>query len=233
MSHPASPRAQTSARVVAQLSRLLAERLALTGWGKFARFASVTLAFVFVASVIALRISEGPRAATASLQTSAARWSLWAVAMTVALAASHRRTIADRRDGFELLADMNGLGGGSQLLARAAAGFWLSLRLMLLPCVSVGIASLAVSGTGEIAFDRARVLAAVTGYALVVSLVLPPLAAVFESLSPKRGRTVFIAALLVSAALAELTNDPMFSVLGWLGASLRALLSALGAGRFA
>lgn len=202
-----------------------------TGWGRFARFASVTVAFVFVASVIALRISEGPRAATASLQTSAARWSLWGVAMAVALAASHRRTLADRRDGFELLADMNGLVGGGQLLARAFAGFWLSLRLMLLPCLAVGIASLAVSGSGKVAFDRARVLAAVTGYAVVVSLVLPPLAALFENLSPRRGRTVFIAALLFSAALAELANDPMFSVLGWLGAALRAFLTALGVGR--
>jgi hypothetical protein len=223
----------TSARVTFSLSRLLAERLGLTGWGRFARFASFTLAFVFVASVVALRISEGSRAATASLQTSVARWALWGVAMTVALAASHRRTLADRRDGFELLADMNGLGGGSQLLARAGAGFWLSLRLMLLPCLAVGIASLAVSGSGPIALDRARVLAAVAGYAVVVSLVLPPLAALFESFSPKRGRSAFIAALLFSAALAELANDPMFSILGWLGASLRALLFALGVGRFA
>ncbi|MBL8744107.1 MAG: hypothetical protein JNK04_23530 [Myxococcales bacterium] len=222
-----------SARVAFSLSRLLAERLVATGWGKLARAASFTLAFVFVASVVSLRVSEGPRAATASLQTSVAEWSLWGVAMAVALAASHRRTLADRRDGFELLADMNGLGSGGQLLARAGAGFWLSLRLMLLPCVTVGLASLAVSSSGRVALDRARVLAAVTGYAVVTSLVLPSLGALVEQLSPRRGRSALIAILLLSAALAELANDPMFSLLGWLGAALRAMLTALGVGRFA
>jgi len=227
-----SNQAKTSARAVGELVRLLTARLGATGYGRFARFASVLLAGIFVASVITLRVSDGSKAATTGLQTSAARWSMWLVGLAVAFAASRGRTTADRRDGFELLADMRGLGGGTLLLARAVAGFWLSLRFMAIPALFVGVASIAASGSVRVAVDRTLVLCAVAVFSLAVSLVLPPLAAVIESIAPKRGGSVLISVLLVTAALAELANDPAFSIFGLLGAALRGALHLFGVARF-
>ena len=187
-----------SARVFRELVRLLAARLARTGYGKLARFASIAIAVGFVATVIVER-SAGPMAGS-RLQASAARTSLWLVGLAVALAASHQRSIADRRDGLELLADMRGLGGVNLIVSRAAAAFWVSARLMLVPALAVGLASIAASGSLHAAADGGLALAAVLLFVLAVSLVLPTLGAVFESLAPKRGRTLLVAVLIVSAA---------------------------------
>jgi len=216
-----------------QLVRMFSSRLAATRLGRAARFFSVTIALGAVVFIGVIRVSEGAMATTARFATISARWSMWLVAICIALAASHQRAVADRRDGIEMLALARGFDGSRLLAVRALAAFWFSLRWMLVPAICAAVMSMATSGSTSVLFDRAKVLLAVVLFAIASSLVLGPLGAIADGLAPKRGRSVFIAALILSGFLAEIARDPSLSITGGLGQLLRTLLHALGVGRLA
>ncbi len=216
-----SPESRLSARAFREVVNVLADRLAATGLARFARFTALAIAIGYSATIVADRFGEAGSRATGGLQTSAARASLWWVALVIALAASHRRTLLDRKDGLELMLLARGWSGRALLAARALAAARVALPRMVLPVLIVGLTAVAVSGTLRAARDRTLLMIACVGFAALASLAVPPLAALCEHLAHKRGRSLLIALLLGSATLAELTGDPALSLFGWLGASLR------------
>ncbi|MFO0547610.1 MAG: hypothetical protein U0271_04425 [Polyangiaceae bacterium] len=216
-----------------ELVRMFAGRLRQAPFARVARVMSVGLTLWFTGWVITLRVTEGPYAATAKLGISAARMAFWVVAFALALAASSGRTLADRRDGAEFLAFARGASARVQVGARACAAAWLALRWMLLPVATTAIASLASSGSAKVMRDRAFVLAATSLYTFASALLLGPLAALSDSASPRRGRSLFVFGVVATALVAEVARDPRMSLTGALGWLLAKLLFTVGLGALA
>lgn len=215
-----SPRELAAAR---PLVRLYEGRLAATPWGRFARVCSVAIAAGASLAVVALRASDGPRAATEGVVRASAIGALWLVGVTAALAASQRRAQADRRDGVDALALAHGAANGTLSTLRGLAAFGFTARWMLLPIVTVALASLGASGTLAMAAKRAVALTLLPLFALAVAAALSALATLSDRLAPRRGRSLLLAILFVSAAVAEASHIRELSVIG----ALRALLGGL------
>jgi hypothetical protein len=220
-------------RTFRELVRLFALRLGQTRLAKLARFASLAIALGTCITIAVVRASDGPSAPTAKLATSATRVSMWLVALAIALAASHQRAIADRRDGIEMLALSRGFDGSRLMAVRAAAASFLAFRWMLVPVLAAAVATMAASGTVAVLGQRALLLVVLVVFALVAGSVLGALGAAADGLSPRRGRSLFLIALLLSALVAEIARDPAMSITGGLLTVLNGLLHLVGAGKLA
>jgi hypothetical protein len=216
-------------RALRELVRLLARRASATGLGRLARFGAVGLAAACVAWVVMLRVDDGA-APTVAVPVKAVRLALWLAAIPAALAASHERMLADRREGFEIVMFAKGFSGGEQRFARFAAAFGLTAVSLAVPACAAGLASLACAPSLVSAGDRLLVLLVVLAFALIAGGVLGPLAAACELVAPRRGRALFIGVLAVSWALADLASSSALSITGALGLLLRGLLSIAGLG---
>lgn len=220
-------------RAFRELTRLFARRLGETTLARLARFASVAIALLTCSAIVVTRVQDGPDAPLAKLALGATRTSMWLVAVAIALAASHQRSLADRKDGIELIATARGFDGARLGAVRAAAAASLSLRWMLLPAVATGLAAMAGSGSLKTLLARTAILAAVLVFTLLAASVLGALGAVADLLSARRGRTVLLSALLLSALLAEVARDPALSITGGLLTAFKGLLYLAGAGKLA
>jgi hypothetical protein len=223
----------TSFRMVRELVRLFSLRLSQTGMARFARVLSFGLALFTVLSIAVMRVEEGPLAPVAPVAIKATRMAMWMVAVLIAFAAAHQRSIADRRDGIEMMAAARGFDGSRLMLVRAAAAFRLSLSWMLLPTLLSAFAALVASGSLSVLGGRALVLVALTVFAVVACALLGLLGAASDWLAPRRGRTVLLATLLLTGLLAEVAKDPALSVTGGLLTVLKGLLYIAGRGELA
>lgn len=226
-----SLKAPSERAALREVVRLFEARLLTTGFGRFARVASVGISAGTVASIVAMRAAEGPTAPTVKLAVSAVRLSMWLVACAIALAASKQRGIADRRDGIEMLALARGFDGHRLALARALAAGSLALRWMLLPAVVAGLGSALSAGSLKVVGARLLVAAACVAFAAVAAVVLGPLGALADSVAPNRGRSLLLAVLLLSGLASEIAADPAVSITGALLTVLNGLLYVVGAGR--
>jgi hypothetical protein len=225
--------AASSYRAFRELTRLFARRLGETTLARVARFASLAIALVTCAGIIGTRVAEGPLAPLSKMALSATRASMWLVALAIALAASHQRSLADRKDGIELIATSRGFDGARLGGVRAAAAFSLSLRWMLVPAVGTTVAAMAGSGSLKVLLERAAILGAVTIFCVLAAAVLGALGAAADLLSARRGRTVLLSALVLSALVAEVARDPALSITGGLLTAFKGLLYLAGAGKLA
>lgn len=213
--------------------RLFALRLGDTRLAKLARVASLAIAIFAGIMIGVVRATDGASAPTASVAVSATRISMWLVAIVIALAASHQRGVTDRRDGVEMLALARGFDGSRLTLVRAAAAFSLSFRWMAIPAGAATLAAMAASGSAAVLVQRLLLVVATLVFVAVACAVLGALGAASDSVAPRRGRTVFILVLLVSALVAEVARDPALSVTGGLLTVFNGLLYAVGAGELA
>lgn len=216
-----------------ELVRLFARRLGETFFGRLARLASLSITLLSVLMIGVVRATEGPGAATAKIAANAAEISMWLVAVAIALAASHQRSLADRKDGIEMLALARGFDGAHLSAVRAGAASWLAFRWMLLPVAASALASAVSSGTLGVLGARLLVVVGLVLFTFIASVVLGVLGASADAVSPRRGRGVFLMTLLLSALFAEVARDPALSVTGGLATVLNGLLHAAGAGELA
>lgn len=218
-------------RALRELSLLSGRRLGATGLARVGRLGAIGLALACLGWVVALRVQDGPTAPTVAIPVKAARAALWLAALPVALAAAHQRSLADRRDGFELAMLARGFTAGALRVARFLAVLERTLFAIVLPVSVAAAASIVTAPSLASARDRLLVLVVVVVHALVVSALLAPLAAACEALAPLRGRTLCVGVLVASWGLADLVSVPALSVFGVLDLSLAGLLSILGLGR--
>jgi hypothetical protein len=189
-----------------------------------ARVMSVAIAVFSVLAVLAVRAEDGPEAETTGIARSAARAATWLVAVVIALAASHERSLSDRRDGVELFVFARGLEPSRLTLVRFLAAFRFAARWMLVPVIASAVASLAAAGAPKLLVTRALVLVALSFFAVVTCAVMGSLGAIADAVAPRRGRTLVIAVLALSGFVAELAKDPALSVTGALFTLLNGLL---------
>lgn len=226
-----SLKAPSERAALREVVRLFERRLATTGFGRFARVASIGITAGTVASIVAMRAAEGASAPTVKLAVGAVRLSMWLVACAVALAASKQRAIADRRDGIEMLALARGFDGSRLTMARSLAAGAFALRWMLLPAIVGGLGSALSAGSLKVVGARLLVTLSCVVFAAVAAVVLGPLGAVADAFAPNRGRSLLLAVLLLSGLASEIAADPAVSITGALLTVLNGLLYAVGAGR--
>lgn len=194
-------------------------RLRDASGGQFglAMAAVITLGYAVVALV--LRIEDGAMSLE-GLLGSAARWLAWASAGPIALAAAHDRPAADQRDGIEALAAARGLSRVTLHSARSLSAMLEIARAIAVPSAALALLVALLSGSARLGFQHLAFGAATALFGAVAGVTLGGLAAASGQIAGPRGRTLFLALLLVPWALADVAGNAAWSIPGALEAFL-------------
>ena len=117
------------------------------------------------------------------------------------LRVSGRRTV--RLEGRELYGALVGASERSLVAARALAVALGAALLVALPSTLAALAVLGASTSGAAAWERARVLVALWPFAFVTGALLGPLAVACDRLAQARGRSLFLAVVLLPFLVAD------------------------------
>jgi hypothetical protein len=194
-------------------------RLRQAAGGRLGLAMAALIALGYAVVAITLRLEDG----TTSLEGllgSAARWLAWAAAGPIALAAAHDRPAADRRDGIEALAAARGISRASLHSVRSLSAMLEIARAIAVPSVALAALAALLSGSAWLGLQHLAFGAALALFGAVSGVTLGGLAAVSGQVAGPRGRTVFVALVLVPWALADLAGDAAWSIPGALEAFL-------------
>lgn len=217
------PAQRTWALVRWQLRVLRTQRSA-----RFARWMAGLVALGFVVGTLGARTVSGPGAIDADLAVGAARLAAWVAAGPLLLGAAQGSSLAQRLEGRELYGALVGASERSLVAARALAVALGAAVLVALPSTLASLAVLGASTSGAAAWERARVLVALWPFAFVTGALLGPLAVVCDRLAQARGRSLFLAVVLLPFLVADPLGLGPFSVPGLLEAVLDLGLWLLG-----
>lgn len=206
-------------------------RLAASGSWRFARGATIALSAWFALSVVYLGL-KGQGVHVAGVLGRAAIVIGWVAGVIVSWWSATDRAGADEVDGVIGLARCHGLPLEWMPLARALAAWARLFLLVLAALLPVLIATIAASPSLALVAWRSSALLPIMLYACAVGLVGGALASACGAISPRRGRSLLAALVLVPWAL-----DGVFvgghahagSLPGLLG-FLATLASRMGAG---
>jgi hypothetical protein len=123
-------------------------------------------------------------------------WLAWLAAGVAALGTARDLADADAREGIAALALQRGYGKGELSFARAVATARAIARASGWPALALTVLALLLSSTLELAARRALLGLAVSGYVVLLAIVLAALARWSENLSPRRPRLVLLALVL-------------------------------------
>jgi hypothetical protein len=225
------PRDALTRRRFRALLRYVASRLGETRLGRFARATSLALALAAIAWVVVLRVSDGAAAPVAAVPLRVAKMGFWLVAVPVALAAAHARTLSDERDGADALVRMRGFDSGAIAGARVAGAALIAALGGLVPAIAAAVSSAGASPSASALGERVLMLVAVCVYSVVAGGVVGALGALADLAAPRRGRWLLITATLVSWAISDIAHDPRLSLTGLLGLVLRQMVALFGLGK--
>lgn len=187
-------------RSFARSVQLAGWRLAASGHWRAARALSVLVSAFFTLSVLFLAL-HGQGARVGNVPARAALVLAWTSGVIVAWWNATDRAAADRSDGILSLARCHGLSLASLPAARAvAASLRLSLLLMfaLLP---VSLASAFAAPAWPLLLSRLAAMLPLALFAVVAGLVGGALASACSALSPRHGRSLLTAVVLLPWAL--------------------------------
>lgn len=218
-------------RAFRALVRLAASRLRKVRGARVGRLLALGVGIVGALVAVGLRIADGPGAAVEGLVVGVGKWAMWIGAGSVALAAANGRTVADRRDGLELMAFSHGASPRTLSSARVVATSLEVARAAMTPSLVVGITALACSGSARTALVRALLLVVLGVFSALGGLSLGAIAAIADRARPAGGRGLFLAVVIAPWAALDLVGRGAFSVPGALGAVLSLGLDAIGLGR--
>ncbi len=174
-------------------------------WAKLAWAGALVPAGIVLAGASAARGHAAPTAALSSLSSLVA-WSTWTCGGTLAFAASEDPFSGDPSGGLRWLLAERGVSDRAYRFARTAASF-LELVLRL---ASTWVAALLLLALALPAWSLTRLVVPIFGYSLGVAVVLAGLASGCAAAGTGRGRSLFVALLLL----------PWLISRGWYGAPL-------------
>jgi hypothetical protein len=180
--------------------RLTDWRIAGSGGWRVARAGAGAASVLFTLAIVYLAL-RGQGALTAGILGRSAVVIGWIAGLGVAWWSATDRAAADRDDGWSALARSHGLAEESLALARAATSL-LRLSLLVSACMlPVVVASVAASPSWQVAGWRLAALLPVLLFALCVGVVGGAFASVCGVLSPRHGRALLAAVVLLPWAL--------------------------------
>lgn len=209
------------ARSFARLVQLAGWRLAASGSWKAARVIAVLLSAFFTLSILYLAL-RGHGARVGNVPARAALVLAWTSGIVVAWWNATDRSAADRSDGIASLARCHGLSTAPLPAARAVAASIRLSVLLLLSVLPVAVASVLASPHWPLTLWRLAALAPLTLFAVTAGLIGGALASACGAVSPRHGRSLLTAIVLLPWALDGIVTA------GRAGAgSLPGLLSAI------
>jgi hypothetical protein len=180
--------------------RLADWRLAESGAWRFARGVSIVLSIGFASSVVYLAIA-GKGAQVAGVLARAAILNAWITGLVLGGWNATDRASADEADGILGLARCHGLPIDSLPVARALAGWWRLSLLVLLGTLPVAAASIASAPTLSLVAWRLASLAPLALFSCGVGLVGGALASACGVWTPRHGKSLLAAIVVLPWAL--------------------------------
>jgi len=227
-----APRARAR-RLGRALVALARERLGASSLARFGRGGAIAIASGYAVVAVVLRAADGPAAPLAGLVASAAPSIAWIGAGSIALAAAHDRAAVDRRDGIALLAGSRGASSEALAAARVVAAMIAIGRGVGLPLIGLALLVAAIAGSASGAARGLAVTLAALVFSAICGVTLGAVAAACGSLGARRGRSFFVAVVVVPWLLADLAGLGAWSLPGALGAALDTAMRLAGAGPLA
>ncbi len=200
---------KVAARMKTSALRLSLRRLGGTFGGRIGWLGALGVAIAFGAAA-----SSGE-----DMSGEAVRVLCWIAAGPTALAASRAPALRDRADGIEFLVATRGVDAASFRRIRVAAATLSCCFRVLLPTLLVAATTVAVTMSGAVV---ARSLGAVVGGALAGALI-GWVAALCGEAGGERGRSLFVAVILLPWMLGGLWSVPGLSLVGAVDAGLSIL----------
>jgi len=179
---------------------LVDARLRASGWWRFARTVGVVLAVLHTAAVIVLA-TNGLGHQVHSVVTRVAVLTAWFGGAAVAWWNAGNPAAADHAHGIDLLARVHGIRPQTLAFGRLCAPGLRVAALILLMSSPVLGASLASAASLNIAAWRLASVLPLVAFALSVGVVAGPIAATCGWLSPRHGRSLLFAMLVVPWSL--------------------------------
>jgi hypothetical protein len=161
---------------------------------------ALALAVLFAAAVLMLAV-RGQARETVGVPARAMLVAGWLLGLPIAMWYSADRSQSEAREGFLDLARLYGLEPDRLALSRALAAAWCTAKLVLIVSVPCSVLSLIAAPSVAGALHRALALLIVPLFAACAGALLSGLAAVCSTISPRHGRSVFLALLFIPWAL--------------------------------
>ncbi len=168
-----------------------------------ARWIGVLVALGFAGVMLVLALAGG-RDVLDVIAIRGVEWLAWLAAGVAALGSARDLATLDAREGLAALALQRGYAKGELTLSRTIASIRCIGRAAGWPALALSMLALLLSGTLELALQRALLCLAVVGYVALLAVVLGTLSRWSANLSPRRPRTVLVALLLGPYLLREL-----------------------------